>query len=218
MDFVHDRLSNGRSYKMLTVLDEYTRQALCVEVRDKMGSDDVLEVMHRLLMKHGKPEFIRSDNGGEFVAQHLQDWLRKVGARPIQIYPGSPWENGYNERFNGILRQELLNTEWFHSVKQAQVAINIWLKEYNHIRPHHALGMRPPVPETFIRETRNLWYRNWGLDSGRINASQWTARWAILIVLIAFSAEMVHKTVSGVDLPAAERCTTTTKLLSLIHI
>jgi transposase InsO family protein len=130
MDFVHDRLSNGRSYKMLTVLDEYTRQALCVEVRDKMGSDDVLEVMHRLLMKHGKPEFIRSDNGGEFVAQHLQDWLRKVGVRPIQIYPGSPWENGYNERFNGILRQELLNTEWFHSVKQAQVAINIWLKEY----------------------------------------------------------------------------------------
>jgi transposase InsO family protein len=152
MDFVHDRLSNGRSYKMLTVLDEYTRQALCVEVRDKMGSDDVLEVMHRLLMKHGKPEFIRSDNGGEFVAQHLQDWLRKVGVRPIQIYPGSPWENGYNERFNGILRQELLNTEWFHSVKQAQVAINIWLKEYNHIRPHHALGMRPTVPETLLEK------------------------------------------------------------------
>ena len=136
-----------------------------------MGSDDVLEVMHRLLMKHGKPEFIRSDNGGEFVAQHLQDWLRKVGVRPIQIYPGSPWENGYNERFNGILRQELLNTEWFHSVKQAQVAINIWLKEYNHIRPHHALGMRPPVPETFIRETRNLWYRNWGLDRLRREAA-----------------------------------------------
>jgi len=137
---------------MLTVLGEYTRQALCDKVRDKMGSDDVLEVMHRLLMKHGKPEFIRSDNGGEFVAQHLQDWLRKVGVRPIQIYPGSPWENGYNERFNGILRQELLNTEWFHSVKQAQVAINIWLKEYNHIRPHHALGMRPPVPETLLEK------------------------------------------------------------------
>ena len=90
--------------------------------------------------------------GGEFVAQHLQDWLRKVGVRPIQIYPGSPRENGYNERFNGILRQELLNTEWFHSVKQAQVAINIWLKEYNHIRPHHALGMRPTVPETLLEK------------------------------------------------------------------
>jgi len=77
-------------------------------VKDKMNSDDVLEVMHRLLMKHGKPEFIRSDNGGEFVAEHLQEWLRKVGVTPIQIYPGSPWENGYNERFNGILRHEVL--------------------------------------------------------------------------------------------------------------
>ena len=92
---------------MLTVLDEFTRQALCVEVQDKMNSDDVLRVMHRLLMKYGKPECIRSDNGGEFVAEHLQKWLRKVGVKPIQIYPGSPWENGYNERFNGILRQEV---------------------------------------------------------------------------------------------------------------
>lgn len=88
IDFVHDKLSNGRSYKMLTVLDEYTRQALCVEVKDKMNSDDVLEVMHRLLLKCEKPEFIRSDNGGEFVAEHLQEWLGKVGVTPIQIYPG----------------------------------------------------------------------------------------------------------------------------------
>ena len=92
IDFVHDKLSNGRGYKMLTVLDEYTRQALCVEVKGKMGSDDVLEVMYRLLIKHGKPEFMRSDNGGEFVAAHLQNWLRKIGVKPIQIYPGSPWE------------------------------------------------------------------------------------------------------------------------------
>jgi transposase InsO family protein len=82
----------------------------------------------------------------------LQDWLRKVGIKPIQIYPGSPWENGYNERFNGILRQELLNAEWFHSTRQAQAAINAWLKEYNHVRPHHALGMRPPVPETLLEK------------------------------------------------------------------
>ena len=150
IDFVHDKLSNGRSYKMLTVLDEYTRQALCVEVKDKMNSDDVLEVMHRLLLKYGKPEFIRSDNGGEFVAEHLQEWLRKVGVTPIQIYPGSPWENGYNERFNGTLRREVLNAEWFHSIKQAQVAINVWPTEYNHIRPHNALGMLPPAPETLL--------------------------------------------------------------------
>ena len=154
IDFVHDKLSNGRSYKMLTVLDEFTRQALCVEVQDKMNSDDVLRVIHRLLMKYGKPECIRSDNGGELVAEHLQKWLRKVGVKPIQIYPGSPWENGYNERFNGILRQEVLNAEWFHSIKQARVAINIWLKEYNHIRPHHALGMRPPMPETLLEKSK----------------------------------------------------------------
>ena len=155
IDFVHDKLSSGCSYKMLTVLDEFTRQALCVEVQGKMNSDDVLSDMHRLLMKHGKPKFIRSDNGGEFVAGHLQDWRRKVGVKPVQIYPGSPWENGYNERFNGILRHKVLNAEWFHSVKQAQVAINTWLKEYNHIRPHQALGMRPPVPETLLEKSKN---------------------------------------------------------------
>ena len=150
IDFVHDKLSNGRSYKMLSVLDEYTRQALCVEVKDKMNSDDVLEVMHRLLLKYGKPEFIRFDNGREFVAEHLQEWLRRVGVTPIQIYPGSPWENGYNERFNGTLRREVLNSQWFNSIKQSQVAINVWPTEYNHIRPHNALGMLPPAPETLL--------------------------------------------------------------------
>ena len=148
VDFVHDKLSSGRSYKMLTVLDEYTRQALCVEVKPKMGSADVLEALYLLLLKHGKPEYIRSDNGSEFIAAALQLWPRKVGIKPIQIYPGSPWENGYNERFNGTLRHEVLNAEWFTSIKQAQTVINMWLKEYNHIRPHQSLNMRPPVPET----------------------------------------------------------------------
>lgn len=148
VDFVHDKLSSGRSYKMLTVLDEYTRQALCVEVKPKMGSADVLEALYPLLLKHGKPEYIRSDNGSEFIAATLQLWLRKVGIKPIQIYPGSPWENGYNERFNGTLRHEVLNAEWFTSVDQAQIVINMWLKQYNNIRPHQSLNMRPPVPET----------------------------------------------------------------------
>ena len=93
IDFVHDKLSNGRSYKMLTVLDEYTREALCVAVRSKMNAHDVLETLHPLLIKHGKPEFIRSDNGPEFIATHLQDWLKKVGINPMQIHLGSPWEN-----------------------------------------------------------------------------------------------------------------------------
>jgi transposase InsO family protein len=151
IDFVHDKLSNGRPYKMLTVLDEYTRQALCVAVNIKMGSAEVLEVLYSLILEHGKPEYIRSDNGPEFIAVALQEWLLRVGINPIQIYPGSPWENGYNERFNGTLRREVLNAEWFTTTKQAQTVINQWLKQYNHIRPHQALNMKPPVPETLSR-------------------------------------------------------------------
>lgn len=148
VDFVHDKLSNGRPYKMLTVIDEYTREALVVSVKPKMGAADVLEALYPLILKRGKPDFIRSDNGKEFTAQALQDWLKKVGIKPIQIYPGSPWENGYNERFNGTLRREVLNAEWFISIEQAKAVIGKWLTQYNHIRPHQALGMRPPVPET----------------------------------------------------------------------
>ena len=162
IDFVHDKLSNGRSYKMLTVLDEHTREALCVAVRSKMTANDVLDALHPVLMKHGKPEFIRSDNGPEFVALHFQDWLKRVGTQPLLIYPGSPWENGYNERFNGTLRREVLNVEWFHSTKKAQVAINTWLRQYNQIRPHHALGMRPPVPETLLENAKISGTEKWG--------------------------------------------------------
>ena len=154
IDFVHDKLSNGRSYKMLTVLDEYTREALTVTVKPRMGNADVLEALYPLLLKHGKPAFIRSDNGPEFVAEAFQEWLTKVGVKPIRIYPGSPWgssgigSNGYNERFNGTLRREVLNAEWFVSIDQARIVIDKWLRQYNHIRPHQALNMRPPVPET----------------------------------------------------------------------
>ena len=125
VDFGHDKLSSGRLYKMLTVLDEYARQALCVEVKPRMGSADVLEALYPLLLEHGKPDYIRSDNGSEFIATALQLWLRKVGIKPIQIYPGSPWENRYNERFNGTLRNEVLNAEWFTSITQAQTVINM---------------------------------------------------------------------------------------------
>ena len=137
---------------MLTVLDEYTREALSVTVAAKMSSDDVLEVLYPLLLKHGKPEHLRSDNGPEFAAKPFQDWLRRVGIQPIRIYPGSPWENGYNERFNGTLRREVLNAEWFATTRQAQTVIDIWLRQYNHIRPHHALGMQAPVPETLLEK------------------------------------------------------------------
>ena len=156
IDFVHDKLTNGRAYKMLTVLDEYTRQGLRVAVAFKMGSAEVLEALYPLLLKHGKPEYIRSDNGPEFIAAPLQEWLTRVGIKPIQIYPGSPWENGYNERFNGTLRHEVLNAEWFSTTQQAQIVINQWLEQYNHVRPHQALGMRPPIPETIYRNEKKV--------------------------------------------------------------
>lgn len=149
IDFVHDRLSSGRKYKMLTVIDEYTREALCVAVSPKMGAAEVLETLYPPLLKHGKPECIRSDNSPEFVSEGFQSWLNKVGVKPIRIYPSSPWGNGYNERFNGTLRREVLNAEWFVSIDQAKAVIGKWLKQYNHIRPHQALGMRPPSQKPY---------------------------------------------------------------------
>ncbi len=148
VDLVHDRLSSGRPYKMLTVLDEFTREALCVQVATKMGAHEVVEALAPLIVQRGAPDHLRSDNGPEFIAEPLQTWLKRVGIDPIRILPGSPWENGYNERFNGTLRQEVLNAEWFATTRQAQTVINAWLRQYNRIRPHEALGMRPPVPET----------------------------------------------------------------------
>ena len=123
--FIHDKFSNGRRYKMLTALGEHTFEALCGAVRSKMTANDVLHALHPLSMKHGKPEFISSDNGPESVALHFQDWLKRVGIQPLLIYPGSPWENGCNECFKGTLRREVLNAEWFHSTKQAPVAVNV---------------------------------------------------------------------------------------------
>ena len=118
----------------------------------KMGANEVLEALYPLLLKRGQPDYLRSDNGPEFSAAPFQDWLKRVRITPIQIYPGSPWENGYNERFNGTLRREVLNAEWFATIRQAQSVINRWLHQYNHIRPHQALGMRPPVPETLLEK------------------------------------------------------------------
>lgn len=154
VDLVHDKLSNGRPCKMLTVLDEYTWEALCARVSVKMASAGVLEALYPLLLQRGKPTYIRSDNGPEFASASFQDWLRRVGIEPIRIYPGSPWENGYNERFNGTLRGAVLNAEWFMTTRQAQIVIETWLRQYNRIRPHHARGMRPPVPETLLEKPR----------------------------------------------------------------
>lgn len=148
VDFVQDRLFRGRRYKMLTVIDEYTRQCITVNVQFQLSSQGVLETLSECFMQYGKPKYIRSDNGSEFKASVLQEWLRTVNVEPIYIYPGSPWENGYNERFNGTLRHEVLDAEAFYSLNEARCVIAQWVHQYNHTRPHQSLNHRPPVPET----------------------------------------------------------------------
>lgn len=149
-DFVMDRTHDGRAFRMLTVIDEFTRQSLAIYVDRKLTSESVLDCISDLFIKHGPPEHIRSDNGAEFTAQAVRDWLNRLGVKTLFIEPGSPWENGYNESFNGKLRDELLNTEIFHTLKEAKVLIERWRQHYNTIRPHSSLGYRPPAPEAVL--------------------------------------------------------------------
>jgi transposase InsO family protein len=145
-DFVADRTHDGRPIRMLTVIDEYTRESLAIEVQRRLRSQDVLDVLRDLFVERGVPEYIRSDNGPEFTAKAVRDWLEKVGVGTLFIEPGSPWENGYNESFNGKLRDELLAREIFYTIREAQVLVQGWRGEYNHVRPHSSLGYRPPAP------------------------------------------------------------------------
>jgi len=146
-DFVSDRTHDGRPFRLLTLVDEFTRECLSIDVARRMNSDDVLERLSWLFATRGVPDHIRSDNGPEFTAQIVRDWLERVGVKTLFIEPGSPWENGYVESFNGKLRDELLNGEIFYTVKEAQILIERWRRYYNTIRPHSALGYRPPAPE-----------------------------------------------------------------------
>ena len=146
-DFMSCRTYDGRPIKILTVIDEYTRECLALVVERRLRSDDVLNCLTNLFVAHGIPAYIRSDNGPEFTAKAVRRWLGKIGVNTMYIEPGSPWENGYNESFNGKLRDELLNGEIFYTLKEAQVLIESWRREYNTIRPHSSLGYRPPAPE-----------------------------------------------------------------------
>jgi len=148
-DFVHERTHDGRAVRLLTVLDEYTRQCLAIVVRRKLNSHDVLSVLGKLFVRHGTPAYIRSDNGGEFTAKAVREWLGRLEVGTLYIEPGSPWENGYIESFNGKLRDELLNRELFMTLGEAQVLVERWRQEYNRVRPHSSLGYRPPAPEAF---------------------------------------------------------------------
>ena len=150
-DFVSDRLHNGKKIRMLTVIDEYTRKCLTIRVGFSLKSDDVLDTLSTLFITEGVPEYIRSDNGSEFTAKTLREWIGSIGVKTAYIEPGSPWENGYNESFNGKLRDELLNGE---ILKEAQVLIEQWRRHYNEVRPHSSLGYRPPAPRAIVSDNK----------------------------------------------------------------
>ena len=133
---------------MLTMLDEHSRECLTIDVARKLQGEDVLERLSDLFIRWGVPDHLRSDNGPEFTSAKVREWLARVGVRTLFIEPGSPWENGYNESFNGNLRDELLNCEVFDTLLEAKVLIERWRRDYNTIRPHSSLGYRAPAPET----------------------------------------------------------------------
>ena len=152
-DFVADRMHDGRPFRILTLIDEYTRACLAMPVERKLNSEDVRYTLADVMVERGMPTYIRSDNGAEMTARAVRDWLAAVGSKTLYIEPESPWENGHNESFNGKLRDELLNGEIFYTLKEAPVRIERWRQDDNHIRPHSALGYRPSAPETALPRT-----------------------------------------------------------------
>jgi len=148
-DFVSAQTHDGRSVRLLTLIDEFTRQCLAIRVARRINAFGVIETLADAMLKHGIPVHIRSDNGPEMTAKVVREWLAQIGSKTLFIEPGSPWENGYCESFNGKLRDELLNGEIFYSLKEAKIVIEQWRRHYNEKRPHSALGYRPPAPVTF---------------------------------------------------------------------
>ena len=146
-DFMIERTANGRAFKILNIIDEYTRESVGVKVERKIKAQDVIDKLFDLFILRGVPEHIRSDNGPEFTAKAVRKWLSRLGVRTLFIERGSPWENGYIESFNGKMRDELLKREVFATLKEAQVLIEGWRREYNQLRPHSSLGYRPPAPQ-----------------------------------------------------------------------
>ena len=149
-DFVQDRTHDGRTFRTLNIIDEFTKEALVIRVKRKLNSTDVVDALTDLFILRGPPAFIRSDNGAEFIAKKVRTWIDAVGAKTAFIAPGSPWENGYCESFNARFRDELLNGEVFFSLREAQILIEKWRRHYNTVRPHSALGYRPPAPESIV--------------------------------------------------------------------
>ena len=149
-DFVQDRTHDGKVFRMLCVIDEFSRECLAIRVERKMNARTVLDVLADLFLEHGPPEHIRSDNGPEFIAKALRLWLERLGVQTLYIEPGSPWENGYCESFNSKLRDEFLNIELLSTLNEAQILAEWWRQHFNAIRPHSSLGYRPPAPRTIL--------------------------------------------------------------------
>lgn len=156
-DMMMARTHDGRAFRMLTIIDEYTRESLCIKVARSITAEDVIQQLTDLFIRMGVPEHVRSDNAPEFTAKAIRKWLNDIEVKTLYIEPGSPWENGYIESFNGKLRDELLNGEIFMTLLEAQILTDSWKKEYNQVRPHSSLGYRPPAPEAImpIYETQN---------------------------------------------------------------
>jgi len=155
-DFLTARTADGRAFRMLTIIDEYTRECLAIPVERRLTSEDVIDQLFNLFILRGIPKHIRSDNGPEFTAKAVRKWLERLGVKTLFIEPGSPWENGYIESFNGKLRDELLNGEIFTTLIEAKVLISDWRKEYNQVRPHSAKGYKPPAPEAKLLKVLTL--------------------------------------------------------------
>ena len=149
-DFVQIRTRGGRGVRLLTVMDDYTRECLAIRAACSIRSADVIETLAELMLAREVPDHIRSDNGPEFTARAVREWLGRVGSRTLYIEPGSPWENGYIESFNGKLRDELLDREVFYTLLEVRVLTERYRQTCNRIRPHSSLGYRPPAPETFL--------------------------------------------------------------------
>jgi putative transposase len=157
-DFVEARTHDGRSLRLLVMIDEFTRECLAIRVARRLNSAHVIELLGDCMLEYGVPEYVRSDNGAEMTARRVKQWLASVGTKPLFIEPGSPWENGYCESFNGKLRDECLNGEIFYSLKEAQVVIEQWRRFYNEVRPHSSLGYRaPPAKKCRWRYSVQFW-------------------------------------------------------------
>jgi transposase InsO family protein len=145
-----DQTSNGKYMRILNIIDEFSRECLAIRVDRKLNSYDVIDQLAELFVERGTPDYLRSDNGSEFTAKTVRGWLERLGVKTLFIEPGSPWENGYIESFNGKMRDELLNGEIFDTVLEARIITEQWRKEYNQKRPHSSLNYRPPAPEAIL--------------------------------------------------------------------